>query len=137
MENENIEVTKKSKYNSGVAKEIRRNKLWEEANNHSRVGNFVKWNEDLDCVWRELCVDIKKEEFESKRKEFYGFDEKILDIGQLVDNMDVGFKKPDGNFFIKRANHYKILKDKEVFLRRLENELGKGTAYEDEEDDEF
>ena len=54
------ETERKSKYNSGVAKEIRRNKLWDDANRHSREGKYSKWNEDLDRIWIELIADAKK-----------------------------------------------------------------------------
>jgi len=60
---------KKSKYNSAVSKEIRRSEVWKEANTHSRAGQYRKWNDDLDCIWRELCADIKKDNKESKKEE--------------------------------------------------------------------
>jgi len=37
----------------------------------------------------------------------------------------------------RRTNHYKILMSKEVWLRELENELGKGTIYEEDDEDSF
>jgi hypothetical protein len=137
MEDEEVEQNKKSKYNSGVAKEIRRNDLWKETNLHSRNGLFIKWNEDLDCIWSELCADIKKEEFEKKKEEFEKFDKKIKEIGKIQDNVNKGFNEADKNFLDKRDNHYKELREKEIFLRRLENSLGKGTAYEDDDEDSF
>ena len=35
-----------------------------------------------------------------------------------------------------RDEHYKILRDKQIFLARLENKLGKGTSYKDDDEDE-
>jgi len=137
MEDEEVEQNRKSKYNSGVAKEIRRNKLWEETNTHSRSGNFIKWNEDLDTVWSELCADIKPEEFNGKKTDFEKFDTEIMEIGRIEDTNKQGFKEIDKEFYAKRDKHYKKLRDKEIFLRRLENSLGKGTAYEDDDEDSF
>ena len=37
----------------------------------------------------------------------------------------------------KRAEQYKILNEKELFLKRLENELGKGTTFDDGDEDDF
>jgi hypothetical protein len=132
-----VEQNKKSKYNSGVAKEIRRNDLWKETNLHSRNGLFIKWNEDLDTIWSELCADIKPEEFDNKQKEFNEFDKAIKEIGNIQDKMNKGFDEADKDFLDKRDKHYKKLREKEIFLRRLENSLGKGTAYEDDDEDSF
>jgi len=131
---ENLEVNHKSKYNSGVAKEIRRNDLWKEANFHSRTGQFTKWSEDLDTIWSELCADIKPEEFKNKKEEFEKFDNDLLIIGRIEDKSSNGFAELGKDFYDKRDKHYKKLRDKEIFLRRLENSLGKGTAYEDDGD---
>jgi len=136
-EAEEVEQNRKSKYNSGVAKEIRRNELWKETNSHSRNGNFTKWNEDLDCIWSELCADIKSEDFKDKKKEFDKFDLEMIEIGKIEDTTKQGFKALDKDFYSKRDKHYKKLREKEIFLRRLENSLGKGTAYEDDDEDSF
>lgn len=137
-EEEENQISIKSKYDSGIAKEIRRNKLWDEVNKHKREGNYIKWNEDLDCIWCELVADAnKKKIFESKKTKFQEFDKDILKIGQIVDNYNKGFKQPDKNDYAKRSKHYAKLMEKEVFLRLLEEELGKGSKWEDENEDDF
>ena len=133
---EEVEVSHKSKYNSGVAKEIRRNDLWKDANYHSRTGQFVKWNEDLDTIWRELCADLKTD-FTNREKEFKEFDTELTKIGRIEDKSSNGFAELTKDFYDKRDKHYKELMKKEIFLRRLENALGKGTAYEDDDEDSF
>jgi hypothetical protein len=115
----------KSKYHSGNFRESRRNKLWEEVNFHSRSGLFIKWNEDLDTVWSELCADLKEDDYNKKKEEFSTFDIKILEVGRIEDSSSNGFAELSKEFHDKRDKHYKILRDKEVFLRRLENFLGK------------
>ena len=123
-----------SKYNSGVAIQIRLDALWKDANNHSRSGLYSKWNCDLDAIWRELARDISENDYETKKKAFEKFDK---DIGKFQDSLPEGFEKPDSEFWKKRNDQYKKLMEKELFLKRLENELGKGTAYDDEEEFDF
>lgn len=72
------EEVKKSKYNSAVSKEIRRSDIWKEANRHSRNGLYNKWNEDLDCIWSELCADLKEDDFTKKEEAFKKFDQEIV-----------------------------------------------------------
>lgn len=137
MNEEEIE-SKKSKYSSGIAKEIRRNKLWEDSNNHSRTGQFTKWNEDLDRIWCELSSDAEKKKlFDLRKVEFNKFDKALVEIGQFNDSIRSGFEKPNSNQTTIRSNHYKKLMEKEIFLRLLEEEVGKGTSWEEDDEDEF
>lgn len=126
-----------SKYNSGIAIQIRLDLLWKDANAHSRKGDFPAWNHDLDCIWRELARDIKKDDWEEKKKGFNEFEGKIKKSGAIASKEPEGFKKPTKEFWGKRDGHYQILMEKELFLKRLENKLGKGTAYDDGDDDDF
>lgn len=135
------EEIQQSKFNTAISKEIRRAELWKDVINHSRSGKFTKWNEDLDCIWSELCADLivrggSKDKFNSKKIEFENFDEQLLEIGQIRDHQ-IGFTKKSKEDMERRAKHYKKLREKEVWLRLLENELGKGTEYQDEDEDTF
>ena len=126
---------KVSKYNSGIAKIYRMDGLWKNVNNHSVLGNFIKWNEFLDRVWCELSADITPTDFGDKEKKFKEFDDAISIIGSFDDGLSDGFKNISKDLLEKRSKHYKALINKEMFLRRLENELGKGTAWDEGEDD--
>lgn len=125
---------KLSKYNSGVAIQIRLDSLWKDANSHSREGKYSKWDCDLDAIWRELARDISDKEWDTTQIAFDVFTAEITKVGNIADEEPAGFKKPDDNFWKKRNEHYKILMKKELFLKRLENKLGKGTATADEDD---
>ena len=132
-ENEQI----KSKYSSGINIILRLDQLWKDTHLHSRNDLFYKWNNDLDCIWRELARDIKDNEYVDKKKGFDGFDTEIKKVGNFQDQTPNGFKKPDSDFWKKRDEHYKILMEKELYLKRLENELGKGTAYDEGDEYDF
>jgi hypothetical protein len=130
--------TKKSKYSSGIAKEIRRNVLWTDANNHSRIGQYSKWNEDLDRIWCELSSDAEKKKlFTLNKLKYEEFDKQLASIGNFNDNVHTGFEKPSNEEKEKRSKHYKKLIEKEIFLRLLEEDVGKGTSWEEDEEDEF
>lgn len=137
-----------SKYNSGIAIQIRLDALWKDANNHSRLGLFSKWNNDLDTIWRELARDIKDKDFlDSKdltgqiilgyKTRFKEVDEAVFLDGGFEDNANNGFEPITKEQLAKRDKQYKALSEKELFLKRLENFLGKGTAFEDEDEDSW
>ncbi len=134
-----------SKYNSGVAIQIRIDSLWQDSHTHSRIGLFRRWNSDLDRIWCELAADIdtKKEQgkskksFEEYKTEFNNFETKLKKEGDFEDNAPEGFKTVSSTQIKHRNEHYKILMEKELFLRRLQNVLGKGTAWSDEDSDDF
>ena len=159
---ENEEESKVSKYNSGIAKLIRLNSLWIDVNNHSRQRIYAKWNEDLDRIWSELSADLKdieeKEEdiqrkdktrkrkdekgnkilyFDEEKKKIDDFDTKIANEGEFIDTEPQGFVNITNEMRKKRANQYKLLLEKEIYLRKLENKLGKGTAWDDEDEDSW
>ena len=153
MEEETISETRQlSKYNTAFFINERLHNLWTDANNHSRQGMFNKWNLDLDAIWRELARDFRfkkekgkksndkeKEEdtdFKIFEKKFNIFNEELSNFGMLKnsDNL-LGFKKIKIEDITNRNKQYEILNNKELFLKRLENYLGKGTKFQDSEED--
>lgn len=152
---EEQQESKTSKYNSGIAQLYRLDGLWKDVNTHSRSGLFTKWNEDLDRVWCELARDLDEkedknkkddEDSDSKKKKLYFSDEKekfdkfdksLKDTGAFQDKEPAGFIVVSEEIKKNRNKQYVILMDKELFLRRLENKLGKGTAWGDEDEDNW
>jgi len=113
--------TRVSKFNSSIAILQRIDQLWKDAHNHSRSGQLMKWNWDLDRVWCELAADAENsvEDFEEHNKKIKVFLENVTKN-----------KSPT------RYNElYTLLLKKEIFLRTLQNKQGKGTVYEDSLDD--
>ena len=121
-----------SKYNSAVAQLYRLDELWKDAHRHSRSGNYVQWNGDLDKIWSELAGDLKsgcKEE-----REYNDFTEQLGKAGTLSKDEIKGFTS---NSNVGKPTQYLVLLNKEIWLRRLQNSQGKGTAYQDEDEDMF
>lgn len=137
MAPEEEEVLKKSKYNSGINKIMRLDILWREVNTHSRIGQFSKWNEDLDRIWSELAADISENDFVEEEKKFNQFEEELIKLGSIDDSANNSFNLINKEKIQKRDEQYKKLMGKELFLRRLENKVGKGTAFEEDEEDSF
>ena len=138
MEEERENNQQVSKYNSGVAIIYRLNDLWIDAHRDSRAGSFSKWNGDLDRIWCELAADLKNDkEFNVFKKDIERCDSKLAKVGNFQDQAPEGFAKPDPNLLKDRSKQYKILMEKELFLRRLQNHLGKGTAFADDDEDDF
>ena len=144
MEGESIKV---QKFSSGLNIILRIDILWKDTHKHSRNGEYSKWNGDLDRIWLELARDLNKKEesnteeeaksdFAKKEKQFNDINDELKKFMPFIDDGLRGFQKPTGEQADNRINQYDILMKKQMFLARLENELGKGTSYEDE-DDEF
>lgn len=131
------EETKISKYSSGVNQLKRLDSLWIDVNNHSRNGSFGKWNADLDRIWCELARDLIATKYEIRKKALEKIETELFKKGNFNDKAPEGFEDPSETIIKKRDHQYKQLMEKELFLRRLENELGKGTSFDDDDDDGY
>jgi hypothetical protein len=67
--------------------------------------------------------------------QFEAFDEQLKPFLPFLDSGSLGFGKPSEIQIKNRNSQYKILMKKQLFLARLENKLGKGTSWEEEEED--
>ncbi len=126
-----------SKHSSGVSIIIRINGLWIDANIASCAGLYSKWNTKLDVIWRELARDILEDEYKAKKMAFDKFDGDLVKVGPFKDTGSDTFEDADTEDIKNRSKQYRILNDKELYLKRLENKLGKGTTFHDGEEDDF
>ncbi len=126
-------VGRGSKINSGLLQVMRLDFLWKEASKFATLGLYKKWNDILDRVWCELAGDVKKE------GEFKKFGELTIAYANTIKPMNkkVGFEDFSEEDLATMINQKQALINKEVFLRKLQNEQGKGTAYDDDEDEGF
>jgi hypothetical protein len=123
---------KLSKYNSAVAQLIRIDELWKDCHKHSRAARFLQWNNDLDKVWSELSADLEKGQLKLEEGTYLWFNNLITVTGNLSQGELHGFNPSQVS-----TKHYFLLLQKEKWLRKLQNKLGKGTSYADEFEDDF
>lgn len=122
-------VSKISKINSAALINLRIHNLMNDAARHARNGEYMKWNSDLDQIWIELAGDIKEGDEEDEK--YQSLQKELASTGSLSAKKPNGFSKPNKEDLKIKTKQYKILMDKAVFLNRLRNRQGKGTAYED------
>ena len=127
----------KSKYSSGINIILRLDQLWRDTHLHSRNDQFYKWNNDLDCIWRELARDLNDDGYNEWKGKIDEINNKLKELGKFEDEKPAGFKEPSKEMLKKREKQYELLNEKQLILARLENEVGKGTTEEDEEDYDF
>lgn len=125
---------KKSKYNSAIALLYRLDSLWKQANYSATTNQLIRWNLVLDAVWREIAEDSNVKEKEEKK--FSSFNKDLVKAKFFETNeKPQGFEDKKPKDKEKEAVHYQILNNKEIWLRKLQHKLGKGTVYEDTIDD--
>lgn len=66
---------------------------------------------------------------------FEAFERELKPLLPFSDLGGVGFEEPKSEQVEKRDKQYKTLMEKQLFLARLENEIGKGTSWEEEDED--
>lgn len=110
------EEKKISKYNEAGFNILRLHNSWMRCADFRSNANYNKWKWELDTVWSELCQDVT--------------DGKVSDA--------VGIKKTNENLRINigmarnRNELYEALNARQIFLRELQDKVGKGGIFEDE-----
>ena len=124
-----------SKYNSAALINLTIAELWKDSYRHSRAGEFSKWNADLNCIWVELGGDLKEDNEKDNDyiKQFDKVEDELAALGSLT-KKKTGFNVTTQKETLTYAAQYKVLMKKALFLKRLQNKQGKGTAYEDDMD---
>jgi len=127
-----------SKFNSGMFINIRLNNLWILTHNYARKGAYSDWSAILDRIWCELSADVdetkKGEEINDK---FYKIEEELSKTGITNWSKYGGFEGKDEDAKLIQTKQYRLLMKKEIFLRKLQNKQGKGTAYYDETENDW
>ncbi len=126
-----------SKYSSGVNIIKRLDTLWIDTHTHSRAGKYMLWNSDLDRIWLELARDLKEKKYDSTLKNFNETDEELTKFANFNDHPPEGFGEVTPEMITQRNKIYQLLMKKQLFLARLENKLGKGTTFADDDEDDF
>lgn len=95
-----------SEFNEASYQILRLHNLWTNCNSYSTRGMLIEWKWTLDRVWIELSADSDKKK---------GHAEKI----RLLNLKIAELKNP--------VELYDGLQEKEIFLRALQEEVGKGS----------
>ncbi len=96
-----------SQYNEAAFQIARLNNLWSLCNSYARIGRLQSWKWVLDRIWIELSADAKEKD---KNKYFDGIKDRNATIGKAKDSQGL----------------YNALQEKEIFLRCLQEDVGKG-----------
>lgn len=107
-------------------------KIWGESYTAMTEGNYVKWNVKLDSIWCILGGDVKKGEKEDTDVNKINLE--LYKTGSLKSKMGKGFNREDNP---NNPLQYQLLLKKSIYLRRLQNKQGKGTAYKNSDMDDF
>ena len=131
---------KVSKYNSGINIIMRLDTLWRDTHSAVKLEKYYLWNTLLDRIWCELARDLKETEYDIHDNKLKNVNQRLSDSGVIIDDktkLEEGFKSIPKTAIDNRAKQYQLLLEKELILRRLENYLGKGTAWDEDDDDGF
>ena len=107
-------------------------KLWNEGYTAMSNGDYIKWNTKLDCIWAILGGDAVENDDTDKQMNKINLE--IYGTGSLKTRIGNGFDK---KYNPNNAMQYLLLIKKALFLRRLQNKQGKGTAYANFDMDDF
>ena len=141
MDSSEEEATKLSKINSASLINLRIHNLWLNVNRFASAARYSQWNTELDRIYCELSGDIKegsKKKIDEDKKsipdEFKELNTKVSEKLKELKPLK-GFDKPSEDQKTKMRGTYDVILNKEIFLRKLMNKQGKGTAYEDSWDE--
>ena len=136
-EYESEPTNKSSKINSAMIINVTLNSLLENFFKEIKQGKYLSANNDLDCIWVILGGEphIKDSDIE---KQFIRINSDLILTGTLSDSIQSrGFNSISNEIIIKLNKQKRILFDKALFLQRLRNSQGKGSAYDDGDEDDF
>ena len=130
--NTGVTEDKISRINSAGLINITIENLWKDCYNAMSSGDLNIWNTKLDAIWLILGGDeVEGSEVDTQINKL---DIRIYELGVLKQSSYSGFKKSVNN---NAALQYQLLKKKSLFLHRLQNKQGKGTAYTSDDDFDF
>jgi len=123
-----------SKINAAGIINVTLENLWRDVFLAMSKGSLVTWNRKLDAIWGILGGDQEDGDVIDKAMEKLNL--KIYETGGLS-HKKTGFKKLREGETEKMSMQYLLLNKKNLFLRRLQNKQGKGTAYQSDDRDDM
>ena len=123
-----------SKINAAGIINVTLENLWRDIFVAMAQGNLTLWNRKLDAIWGILGGD--QVDGDDVDKNMAALNLKIYETGSL-NHKKSGFQKLKEGESEKMSMQYLLLNKKNLFLRRLQNKQGKGTAYAFEDRDDM
>jgi len=135
---ENQEVV--SRYNEASLNILRLHNCWQKIALYRQNYQFYKWKIELDSVWSEIYQDVMRK----PNGDEYLNDQKLL-LKQIQEacNYEVPVKDPFAlNKLsklekIKKERLYIALSNYHLWLRKTQDDVGKGSSYRDASYDDF
>ena len=116
-----------SDFNEAKFQILRLHLLWQSCNSRSQSGKLIQWKWKLDTMWRELSVDAtEKDNSIDKDKDKY-----FTRVKEL--NKNIAIAQDNNN----REELYDTLQQKEIFLRQLQEDAGKGSRKHAHDEDDM
>jgi len=125
-----------SKINSAHIVNVTLNELWKDYFRHYKARKYQDANMDLDCIWTVLGGE-KGVKGSTIDKEYFDMEMKIAQTGKIYngEGKKLLSDEPPKEYYITIRKQMLYLQEKALFLRRLQNEQGKGSAYHDADED--
>ena len=120
MEYESETESKLSRINSAGLINLRLHRLAEDCHEHARKGQYARWNADLDRIYIELGGDV--EENSDDEIIYDKINQKLIEVAPIIDwTSSTGFENLNTNKMKLQMKQYYLLTQKELFLKRLQN----------------
>jgi len=121
-----------SKFNEAGLAIMRLHELWVKSETLATSGQLLKWHWSLDSIWRELYADVlrlkDKEEIIESNNQFLKL------ISASMPKIIVG--KPE-QIPTKKTPLYYLLNKRHEFLKKIQDDAGKGGVYHDIAEEDF
>lgn len=125
-----------SRFNSAGIVNATLNNLWVDFFRHMRYGEFLNANNDLDCIWTILGGE-KNVKGKQDETDYTKIQKNLHNVSPIFNSIPSSGFKSNPIFLSILKKQKEVLMEKSLFLRRLQNRQGKGTAYDEEGEDEL
>ena len=116
-----------SDFNEAKFQILRLHLQWQSCNSLSQSGKLIQWKWKLDIIWRELSVDAaEKDKSIDNDKDKY-----FTRVKELNNNIAKAEEQKN------LEELYETLQKKEIFLRQLQEDAGKGSRKHAHDEDDM
>lgn len=130
-----------SLYNEGLLQIQRLHYLWIQANEKSRAANFQSWRWTLDTIWRELSRDVIKQGNKKVKPADVMAAQEKNEWFKIHEQLDQSINAAHALMIKDKRTglmaEYAALSKMEIFLRTLQDSVGKGGKYKDPGEDDL